>query len=767
MPIRTRTTTPTTPSTPSTPAAPTTPSAPTTPTTPATGGNGAARAKDVYNQAPKALKAQPPLPGAVELGDFGGAKVSVQPNGQLALGAVPTSLSEQIRAVKVAVSQAPDNQPFAAINDVQTLKTAAASAAQLYTSLLKTPRNDAEALEYRAGRAAAMGLMEAAARRAGALGDTDARDALTLGLLFSVQKEPYRPLKDFVFESTLQRAEKGELPKTKTAETALYPQKPPYDTWLKDGKISVVHYTDNDGSPREDNVQLYVDRGFKKKENADGSTTLTRKGKDGKPTIEVTIPPAPTHDKPPSLFEKMGDASVDMIIYAGHAGYGKRVEDALSKGVSGTGEGKLVMLLQCYGEGSIESVSRAFPDAHLLSTREASDDNYDLPLLDKMFDGFDKRSSYDTIAKANAKEFNSWVSTLEPARPGEDGMSEADINWYKEHDVETHYFFPNSRDVLLAKMDRDRDGVTDAGDTLFNVVYPKRVDASGGYDPLDAGAPVDGLEGTAVNASIGQLNLVARYAELPAGLLKDAPWHPEVFQSVGFYEAVSPNDPRAFKFVVDPGTNTIKVGVSSNFAHTPKEALARMMAVEAAQFLGERAGLGDAGTSALALSFLERVLHQEGGPGYSSSPVESPEVQERLFRARYGMDLSFKGLQEMSGNPDDFVAATYEAIKAKVEASPQLKALAQAQPKRATEALTVPDNLQVQGSLDKDALQRLADRLGVQGTVDPQAHQWGTWTSPGSRVAITMKDAQNKTFYVSLGIDSEGVVRAASRIADS
>jgi len=763
MPIRTRnTTTPT--ATPTSPAAPAAPAAPTTPAAPAS----PARAKDVYGKAPKALKAQPNLPGAIELGDFGGAKVSVQPNGQLALGTVPTSLSEQARTVKVAVAQAPDNQPFANITDVQTLKTAASSAAQLYASLLKTPKNDAEALEFRSGRAAAMGLMEAAARRAGALGDTEARDQLTLGLLFSVAKEPYRPLKDFVYESTLQRADKGELPKTRTAETALYPQKPPYEAWLKDGKISIVHYTDNNGSPREDNVQLYVDRGFKRKDNPDGSTTLTRKASGNKPAMEVTIPPAPTHDTPPSLFEKMGDPNVDMIIYAGHAGYGKRVEDALSKGVVGTGENKLVMLLQCYGEGSIESVNRAFPDAQLISTREASDDNYDLTLLDHMFNGFDKRSSFDTIAKANAKEFNDWVGSLEPAKPGEEGMTESDIQFYKDHPVETHYFFPNSREVLLAKLDRDRDGVKDAGDTLFNVVYPKRVDASGGYDPLDPGAPLDGLDGTALNSATNQLNLFARYAVLPQGLLGNTPWNPEVFQPAGFFEPPSSTDLKAFKFEVDQANGKIKVAVSSNFAHAPKEALGRMLAVEAGQFVAQQAGLDGTTTAALQLSFLERMVHQEGSGSYSgwnASPVESKETQEQLFRNRYNLPLSFTDLQAVSGNPDDFVAATFDALKAKVASSPELQALAQGTVKRATEALTVPDNLQVSGNLDMAALQALATRLGVQGTVDTSANSWGVWTSPGSRFAITMKDAQDKPFYVSIGLDSEGVVRAASRIS--
>ena len=201
-PLRGSTTPVTTPTTPATaPVAPVT-----TPTTPAAPARGPA---DIYAKAPKALKAQPALPGAVDLGDLGGAKVSVMPDGMLALGAVPTSLTEQIRAAKVAVSQAPDNQPFANVNDVQTLKTAATSAAKLYETLLRPPRNDSEMLEFRAGRAAAMGVIEAAARRAGALGDVDARDGLTLGLMFSAQKEPYRPLKDFVFESSLSRAEKG------------------------------------------------------------------------------------------------------------------------------------------------------------------------------------------------------------------------------------------------------------------------------------------------------------------------------------------------------------------------------------------------------------------------------------------------------------------------------------------------------------------------------------------------------------------------------
>lgn len=740
----------TTPSTPVTPATPT----PATPARPAA-------TKDIYAKAPKALKAQPQLASAAELGDFGGARVSVLPDGMIALGAVPTSLSEQMRAAKVAVSQAPNQQPFANVNDVQTLKTAAASAAKLFETLLRAPRNDSEMLEFRSGRAAAMGVIEAAARRAGQLGDLDARDGLTLGLMFSAQKEPYRPLKDFVFESSLARAEKGELSRTRTAEVALYPPKPPYDAWLKDGKISIVHYTDNAGSPRADNVQLYVDRGFEKTENADGSTLLTRKAEGRKPTMEVLIPPAPTRDQPPSLFEKMGDASVDMIVYAGHAGYGKRVEDALSKGVGGTGEGKLVMLLQCYGEGSIESVKRTFPDAHLMSTREVSDDNYDLPLLMNMLEGIDKRSGYDTIARANKKEFDSWVQTLEPSP---DGMSVSDINFYKEHPIDTHYFFPNSRKVMVEKLDRDRDGMRDVGDTMFNVVYPKRIDAAVGYDPLDPGAPLDGLEGTAINASVNQLNLFARYAVLPPGLMGNTPWNPEVFQPAGFFEGSG--GLQAFKFEVDQANGRIKVQVNSNFAHAPAEALGRMLAIEAGQFIAAQAGLDPNKAAALSLAMLERVHHMEGRPShFSSNKVESPAVKEQLLMQRYGLGIKLSELMAVSGDPDDFTIETFDTLVAKVASTPALQGLSTVAPKRATEALVVPDNLQVNGGLAPDALQTLVGRLGITGTVDPQEHPYSLWTAPGSRLVVSMRDAQNTPFYVSMGVDSEGVVRAASRIA--
>lgn len=719
----------------------------TTPKTPKT--------TDIYNRKPVELKKPAALAGPKNLGDVGGVNVVIGQDGTLGLGQVPAGLSEQMRAARIIVSKAPNSQPLSGVTDVNTLRSIAWSAAKMYDAALRTPKNDAEMLELRAGRASALALMEAAARQAGVLGDKEARDQLTLGLMFSIGKEPFRPLKAFAYESSLVRADKGELAKTKTAETALYPQQPPYEKWLKDGVIKVMHYTDNNGSPTADNIALYTERGFKKKSNPDGSTTLVRAAKDGKPRIEVTIPKPPTHDTPPSLFEKMGDPSVDMIIYAGHAGYGKRVEDALAKGVSGTGDGKLVMLMQCYGEGSIESVNRTFPDAQLISTREASDDNYDFTLMNHVLDGIDKKADYKGIEKGVNREFSAWVASL---KKDPQGFDASDVQSYVDHPIETHYFYPNTRDVILNKMDRDRDGVRDGDDQVFNIVYPKRMDASGGYDPLDSGTPLDALDGTALNSATGQLNLFARYAELPANLIKNVPWNPEVFQPGGFFEGSS-NALNAFKFETDAASGKVKVLLNSQFAHAPASALSRMMAIEAGAYIAKQSNLDAAKTAALQLAMLERMVHQEG-TSWSSTKLD--EMKNELLKRRYQLPISVADLQTVSGNPDDFVAATFSTLEAKVRSSNYSNL--GATPQRATTAVTVPPNVVLSGYIDSTGAQELARRFGIQGTVDSANFGWGHYASASEAIEFPMVDASGKKFLFSLGLDADGVVRAASTI---
>ena len=145
-------------------------------------------------------------------------KVKVSVDGSLSIG-TGQSLVDQISAAKTAAVRSKDAQPFATVTDIPLLRNVASNAAHLHEQLLKTPKNEAETLEFRAGRAAALTLMQAAARRAGALGDIATRDALTLGMMLSIKNEPYRPLKDFMFDQALSRAESKELPPVESARS--------------------------------------------------------------------------------------------------------------------------------------------------------------------------------------------------------------------------------------------------------------------------------------------------------------------------------------------------------------------------------------------------------------------------------------------------------------------------------------------------------------------------------------------------------------------
>lgn len=778
--------TPTTPA-PAVPPQPEAPAAPATPdgqaqTTPAgapvsSPGKQPQKPHDVFAAKPRPLAPQPNLAAPKSLGSFGGVNVIAGQDGTLGLGQVPTSLTEQIRAVQVAVLSAPDNQPLAAVGDVATLKTIAVAAAKLFEACLRPPRTDAEALELRVGRAGALGLMEAAARRAGALGDLTSRDQLTLGLLYSIGREPHRGLKAFAYDSTLGRAAKGELPATKDAKSALYPEGPPYAKWAKDGVIRVVHYADDKGSPRDGNIDEYVARGYRRVDNPDGSTTMVREAGAKKNTtklrVEVIIPPAPTTDAPPSIFERMGDDAVDVIIYAGHAGYGKRVDDALAKGVQGTGDGKLIMLMQCYGEGSIESINRAFPDAHLISTREATDDNYDFTLMETLWKAVDQRHKYATVMKEASTAFKALVDGIVPAADGTVGeLTQRDIDNYRAHPVEAHYFMPSQREVFLNKLDRDQDGVLDKDDTAFNVVFPKRIDGTGGYDPLDPGAPLFGLNGTALNHATNQLNLLmARYGALPDGLLGGRlPWNPDVFTPAGFFEG-EPGDLRAFRFEVDSAQGRIKVSVNSRFAHAGNDALGRMLAVEAGAFVAREAGLDPLKATALQLSFLERMLHQEDllltqpfAPGSDAARLEY------AFLARYGLPLSFSQLMAASGNPDDFVPATFDALLAKVQATPGLDALAALPLSVVGKALDVPLQAPLlNGKLDAELAKVVLQQLGVTEQLDEDHFSTLWFSNTGEpqpkRAVLPMKDAAGNAFIIALGIDTEGVLRSAVRLA--
>jgi len=740
---------------------------PAEPTTPAAGSGAATRTSGraptpdaatsrIASRVATATRA--PTGPAVALGKFGDASVEARPDGTILLkGAAGADTSAQLEALRtLALRPADAGGPFDKITDKALLEAISKRLADQHKALSAEPGDDATRLEWRQGRAAALHLLEAAAVRAKALGDDGLSTKLAKRLVDTAKAEPWKQLRDFAYESLISRAEAKEVPEAsaRTAKDAIYPAKPPYDKWMADGKIRVQMYIDNDGSLLEDQLDFYKDIGFKVKKNADGSYLATRKGENGKPPLELVIPKPGGKDKPPELFEKMADPSIDVICYCGHAGYGHRVDSALAKGVGGTGDGKAVILLQCWGHGNVESLERAYPDAQMLSTTAPTTDNHDWLLLERAFDGFQAKKGWEDIQKKTTGDLKE-VFKDDPEYPDPSKL-------------EGHYFYPTTRSLLVTKYDRDGDGTNDEKDHIFNVVYPKRIDAAGGYDPVAQAVPKYALDGTALNKAVNVLSLVTRYNHLlPPEQERKLPWKPEAWESGGFFEPAA-GDLRAVQFNEDPRTGKVKVALSTRFAHTSEEDLSRMAAYEMGLWMADKAGLAGKDKTTLALGTLERALHQQGTNYGSQGTLDEPFAEETLFKQRYGLpdSFTFAELEKVVGDPDDYKPEHFKKLSDSVKNRAGIAEAAGKAPARVGGEVAIPAGREMRFSstwVDKADITRVLNSLGVAGEVESFSPSWLQQNQPNNLVAL-VKKPDGKTVHVGISTDSQGVVRAASTL---
>ncbi|MHB8879747.1 MAG: hypothetical protein ACYC8T_39165, partial [Myxococcaceae bacterium] len=420
---------------------PTGPAAPAAPGRNVTPASPPARRADAFGPGP--LPPPPPplvLGQPVALGDFDGVELSIGKDGRLTTAGDGGSLADALKTNRLALKAATERNPFAQVTDKAALLAAATRLSMLHTSGLAEPAADKEVLDFRQLRAGSLALLEQAAVRAGELGAPELHKQLTFELTTAIAAEPFRALRDFSYDSLVARADAGTLPRIGAAEEAIYPSRPPREKWLEDGVLRIAYYIDNDGSEKGYQLSFMRSLGLKETKLDEDNYVFTREARAGQPKIEVLFKSPPTHDQKPKLLEKIDDPKVDIIAYTGHAGYGHRVDSAIAHGAQGTGEGKLVMLMQCSGEGNVESLERAFPDAQVLSTTEPSTDNHDQLMFKKVLNGVLAGKDWSTMQSEVV-----------------DGMKR--MSFLGEASPEKHFFFPNTRSVLSSKYDRDQDGM--------------------------------------------------------------------------------------------------------------------------------------------------------------------------------------------------------------------------------------------------------------------------------------------------------------------
>ena len=640
--------------------------------------------------------------------------------------------------------------PFAGVDDVALLSKVVGKLAQTHGGLIAEAPDVGTRLGWRQARAATLNLMECAALRAHALGGAVASAPSVEELVNAAVREPYRMVRDFTYESLVARAEAGTLPEVAAARESIYPARPPYEKWLENGQIDIVLYCDNDGAKVDDEVALLTRyHGFSDTKNDDGSHTLKLAGRGGLPPVVVTIPAVP--DESPALFEHMDKKNVDVIAYAGHAGYGHRVDHALRNGVGGSGDGKAVVMFQCWGQGNVAELERSYPDAQVFSTTDTTHGGFDQMMWSTLIRGWRAGDGWDDMLNRGIEEIKyRWSYRSE----------------YKDKDWQAHYFAPTTRSVLVHNVDRDGDGVSDTQDHVFNVIYPKHVDAAGGYDPVVQPIPIYALDGTQLGKSVGDLSLAIRYTHMLAPELEaKLPWNPELWRPGGFFEPEA-DDLRAFQFTRTPDGG-VDVALSARFSHTEQEDLSRMMAYEAGLWLGAEAELGDPGRVALGLALAERVLHAQGAWYAEDGLLDEAWAEEVLFADRYGLSgMSFRALADAAGHPEEFGPVHFERVRAWTASLPGVDGLAERMPTRIGRAIEVPEDGSLKlpvsewGAIDEAKLGGLLSQLGVDGeagSIRP-AH---LFENQPTNFVLACEDARGP-FQVAIGVGSDAQVHAVS-----
>jgi hypothetical protein len=604
------------------------------------------------------------------------------------------------------------------------------------------------------GRAAGAAVLEAIAVRVGQL-DATAGTALLLRLGEVARAEPHTELGDFIADRVVGLTSDAGVD---DLEQHLYPVEPPYDHWLgegSDGSIDIVAYIDDDGTPLDRFFSWLRTLGFSLTQEESATEYLFRlKGVGQSLPISIRVP-KPVEGAEPGLFEHMANPAVDAILVSGHNHYGRRVDHAVESGVVGSGDGKLVILYQCSAVSNVEEIERAYPQAQVVSVIGATDDGTDMPNMARILQGLRLGESWEAISLG------------------------ADAN----------YFYPNDRSVLSTHYDRDRDGVVDQGDGVYNVVLPKAGDASGGLDPVVQSIPDYALSGEDFDRALDNLDIlmgIDLFVDSPA-----APWRQGAIVGGGFFQPEA-GDLSAFHFEVrehlDPASGKTEqelvVQLSTRFAHTPERQLCRMLAYEAGIFLGKLAfrdpitgEVDSARCLALALATLSRAIHQQGADNpdavwYGEGKLlKQAAIEEGLLYHRYGLEalgLSLADVKALVGIDEeaheDGAAHHLDALADRLAQIDATTAVVAAPPAAVGEMVEIPSTVGAR-SFEKSVLEveKLGPRLtelGIPGKVASVKMDNG---GDGFRALVRMEDA-GKASYFSLIFDEGKHLVLASRL---
>lgn len=260
---------------------------------------------------------------------------------------------------------------------------------------------------------------------------------------------------------------------------------PPYTKWFANGNNKLVIDYNVGAGFWEEETQFWINQGFVRRDNPDGSMTLSKELEaDGQKTkFELVM-----RNGPDAMFQRMDDPNVHIVVYSGHANYGRNVLNRIDAGKPLAGA-KVFFGLQCGGKFVHNAILDKYADLQVVQSKNSSYGHQDRYTLLHAIEGFAKRQSWAQISDKNRRENSD------------------------------NYYFPSDALTRKKAEDRDHDGITDAWD---RVVQHNAFKPQAGIDreltPQDPGVAADRIDGRGLSAALQRFLRVAGYNDYAEAL---------------------------------------------------------------------------------------------------------------------------------------------------------------------------------------------------------------------------------------------------------
>ncbi|MCE9573976.1 MAG: hypothetical protein K8W52_12575 [Deltaproteobacteria bacterium] len=328
------------------------------------------------------------------------------------------------------------------------------------------------------------------------------------------------------------------------------------------------------------------------------------------------------------IFQAMADDDVDGVLFLGHSDWWARVPRNLADAPDQRGA-KLLVLLMCFGKHFHHALHERYPDAHIVTTKDPTEDPEDVAMLRHLFDGIAARATWKAIRKAvvaDAKTADNFV-------------------------------FPGDIRYIVGVSDDDRDGRLDRFDRFCNVASGALLSPANLEDSFVPDPP--GLHPRGVELAPRELD-GANILEA-ALMLNSLSYDNQLLDQVNLEQKVvasgwhvpRPGDFRAARFRVArrDGAEIVRLSCSIRYARAAPSALTAMVVYEGYQFLAKRL------RSRPALDAVDHALMGLMLVGHALANANYPQ-HEACFRAfvrRYGFPARLplaRVLHHIEADPD-------------------------------------------------------------------------------------------------------------------